>query len=145
MRSRRARRRGANGARSIPGEPPLLRELVEVRAQGQLGCGTQEGGDVRPGGIEQVVMGSEARLERGEQPPLAVEAVLYVFVELRPRVPDIGPVAWAEHFEVELPQSTERVEVRGQRALMRGDEHAPLPQHRVAREADAPGGDQADA
>ena len=32
----------------------------------------------------------------------------------------------------------ERVQIRGQRALARGDEDAPLPQHRVAREATRP-------
>ena len=77
------------------------------------------------------------------QQPLALEAVGDVLVELGGGIPDVGPVAGAEHVEVELAQPAQGVEVGRQRALAGRDEHRALAEHRVAGEAD-PAEQQAD-
>ena len=82
---------------------------------------------------KQLVFGAESRVQRLEEPAFAVEAVGDVLVELCRRVPDHRAVARAQRLEIERAQAAQRVEVRGQRALARGDEDAPLPEHRVAR------------
>ena len=101
------------------------------------GGGPQVRRHVRPGAVEQLVLAAGAGGEGLEQQPLALEAVRDVLVELRRGVPDVGPVARAEHLEVERAQRAQRVEVGGQRALAGRMKTLPSPEHGVAREADA--------
>ena len=114
---------------------PLRAQLLQVRPQRQRGEG-RSSRRVRPRGVEQLVLAAPA-LERGHEPPLAVEPVRDVLVELRRTVPDRRPVAGAQHREVERAQPPQAVEVGASRPI-RGDEHAALAEHRVAGEGARP-------
>ena len=62
-----------------------------------------------------------------------------VLVELGGRVVDRRTVPRADQRQLALAQPAQRRQVGGQRARIRGDEHAPLPQHGVAGHRDVPG------
>src|SRR5215213_11134954 len=66
-------------------QSPLLLELLQVRLHGQGRRRAQLRRRVRPGGVEQLLAPAQPRVERLHQPPLAVQAVGDVLVELRGR------------------------------------------------------------
>ena len=93
-------------------------------------------GDVGPRCIEHLVDRARAAVERREQPPLAVESVRDVLVELRGRIIDRWSVAGAQKPQRPPPQPCEPIQVASERARVRSDEHASLAEHRVAGERD---------
>ena len=58
------------------GQPPLLRQLLQVRAQGQPGGAAQLGRHVGPGVVEHRPLVARARVQRLDQPALAVQPVV---------------------------------------------------------------------
>src|SRR4051794_17869144 len=119
-------------------QPAFLRELLQVRFQGQRRRGAQLRRGVGPGAVEELVRPSQAVRQGGQQALLAVQAVRDVLVELGSRVPDVGAVPGADDLEVELAQAPQGSEVRGHRALARRYEDAARSEHGVTREADPP-------
>ena len=86
---------------------------------------------------QQLVLRARARLERRDDPALALQPVRDVLVELRGRIVDDRPVAGVEPLQPERAQPPQAVQVLAQRAAAGGDEHAPLAEHRVAGERGA--------
>ena len=100
-------------------------------------------GSVVPHLVQQLGGGAQATVERVDQPPFALEPVLEVLAQLRLRIPHHRAVPGAEGIELQRLQATQRIEVGGQRAAARRDEHAAFAEHRVAAEHD-PAGQQRD-
>ena len=90
------------GLPRVLGEPALFRELFQMRLERQCRRRAELRRGVGPGGVEELVAGAQAGVERLHEAALAVEAVGDVLVELCCWVADVGPVAWAEHLQVVL-------------------------------------------
>ena len=99
--SRRRRLAGRTAvARAAPGgyalgQPSLVRELVEVGRERGGRARPQLRRHLRPDAVEQLVALAQPVRERLEQPPLAIEAVPDVLIELGGGVGDQRPVARA--------------------------------------------------
>ncbi len=70
------------GALHALGQAALLGELVEVGRERDRGREPQLPGDIAPGRVEQLLHAAPAGIQRREQPPLAVEPMVDVLVEL---------------------------------------------------------------
>jgi len=73
-------------------QPSLRLELVEMRRERPGSGGTKRRGCVVPYVVEQFRHRPLARVERRDQPPLAVEPMGDVLIELRGRIRDDGTV-----------------------------------------------------
>ena len=74
-------------------------------------------------------------IERGDEPPLAVEPVLDVLGELRVRVENQRAVPGTQQLEPLAPEPLEPPKVAGQRPCVWKHEHAPFAEHGVSRES----------
>src|SRR3954453_22194273 len=91
-------------------------------------------GNVVPGRGEQILLAPCSRLERRHDPPLALEAVCDVLVELGVRIFDLRAVAGMDPLEPHGTEAPQPVEVAAQRSAAWRDEHAALAEDRIARE-----------
>src|SRR5215210_4124040 len=118
-------------------QPPLLAQLLEVGLEGEPGRRPQLLRHLRPRRVEYLLATARAGGERVEQAALALEPMLEQLLDALARPPHERAVPRAQCLEVELEQAPQRGQVGGQRTLARRDEHAPLPEHSVAREEHA--------
>ena len=86
----------ALASRRLARPAPFGAQLLEVRGQRQRGGGPDGRRGVVPHAVEQLVLVAHAVGQRGEQAPLAVQAVLEVAVELGQRLPHRWAVAGAD-------------------------------------------------
>src|SRR5204863_6912243 len=120
-------------------ESPLIAELHQVRLEREARGLAQQRMDaevgVGPGAVEHLVERPRSGLDRLEDAPLSIQAVLEVLVDAGVRIPDERTVTGTDHLQVELPETAKRVQVERHRAPARADEHAPRAEDRVAGEA----------
>ena len=113
-----------------PGRRPSASSFSRWASITRAAAGPQTRPGRRPRRARAAVPRSLAVGERGEQLALALEAVLEVLRDLRPRVGHVGAVAGAEHVGVALEDRPQRVQVGGQRAAVRRDEARAAPRIR---------------
>src|SRR5438552_8328916 len=87
---------------------------------------------VVPDPVEQLLAPPQSAVQRLQEPALAVEPVADVFVELRVRIPDDRPVAWAERLELERAEPPQGLQVAGEGTATGRGEDASLTKHGVA-------------
>jgi hypothetical protein len=113
-------------------------ELVEVRGQRDCSGWPELHRRVVPDLIEQLLHTAAPRLERGDQPALAVESVLDVLIDLGPRIGHDRAVAREDDLELAGAQPEEPVQIRRECAGIGRNEHASLAQDRIARKGGRP-------
>ena len=78
---------------------------MQVGGQRKRGGGPQLGRGVVPHDVQELVGVAQTPVQGAQQPALAVFAVGQILVQLGPGVGDGGPVAGAQHLEIQLAQA----------------------------------------
>ncbi len=130
---------GIRGRSTPAGRRSSSSSLSRCAASVTAAAGRRTAGHVGPHPVEQLVGRAVPASERLDEPPLAVQAVLAVLLELGPRLHHQRPVPWADQLEIDRHQALECGEVAAQRARVGIDEDASVAEHRVAAEQRAVG------
>src|SRR5688572_23061585 len=95
-------------------QPALVTQLLEVGLEREARGEAQLLRDLAPGGVQQLVGGSSTRVERLEQAPLTLEAVLELLLDAAMRIVHERAMSGADRVEVEGQQRPQGVEVGGE-------------------------------